>query len=50
MLKANLCDYNDAYILVKGTISVVPVPLPAVNGKEIVFKNCAPLTDCICII
>ena len=22
MLKSSLCDYNDAYILVKGTISV----------------------------
>ena len=26
MLKSSLCDYNDAYVLVKGTISIAPVP------------------------
>ena len=51
MLKSSLCDYKDAYILVKGTITVASVPPPASNpnnnDKEVVFKNCAPFTDCI---
>ena len=51
MLKSSFRDYSDAYILVKGTITITPVPLPAVNpnnnDKEIAFKNCAPFTDCV---
>ena len=31
MLKLSLCDYNDTYILVKGTISIAPVLPLAVN-------------------
>ena len=50
MLRSSLCDYSDAYILVKGTITITPVPPPVVNpnnnDKEVVFKNCAPFTDC----
>ena len=50
-LKSILCDYDNAYILVKGTISVAPVPPPAArpnnNNKKVVFKNSAPFTDCI---
>ena len=50
ILKSNLCNYSDAYILVKGTISVVNVVFNQVadankNDKEVVFKNSAPLTD-----
>ena len=50
MLKSSLCDYSDAYILVKGTISVnnTAVAAAAVNDdKKVIFKNCAPLTHCI---
>ena len=51
MLKSSLCDYSDAYILVKGTISVnnTAVAGPAVNNtnKKVIFKNCAPFTNCI---
>ena len=46
-----ITSYSDTYILVKGTITVALVPPPAVNpnnnDKEVVFKNCAPFTDCI---
>ena len=46
-----ITSYSDTYILVKGTITVALVPPPAVNpnnnNKEVVFKNCAPFTDCI---
>ena len=50
MLKSNLCDYSDAYILAKGAITVARVPAPPAAdnvGKEVVFKNCAPFTGCI---
>ena len=51
ILKISLCDYSDAYILVKGTISIAPVPPPAVNtdnnNKELVFKSCNLFTDCM---
>ena len=40
MLKSSLCDYSDTYILVKGTVA---------NNtyKKVIFKNCAPFTNCI---
>ena len=41
MLKSSLCDYIDAYILVKGTIDVNTA------NKKVIFKNCAPFTNCI---
>ena len=51
MLKSSLCDYSDAYTLVKGTISANNT---AANGaaaintnKKVIFKNCAPFTNCI---
>ena len=51
MLKSSLCDYSDAYILVKGTISVnnTAAQGAAANNtnKKIIFKNCAPFTNCI---
>ena len=50
MLRLGLCDYSDAYILVKGTISIERVAAPAAadnNDKEVVFKNCALFNDCI---
>ena len=31
MPKSNLCDYNGAYVLVKGTISIASVPPPPAN-------------------
>ena len=51
MLKSSLCDYSDAYILVKGTITVnntaaADADANNTNKKEI-FKNCAPFTNCI---
>ena len=51
MLRSSLCDYSDAYILVKGTITVVNTtardqPTNGSNKKEI-FKNFAPFTNFI---
>ena len=43
MIRANLCNYSDAYILVKGTITVLNTAAAgaAVNNtnKKVVFKN-----------
>ena len=51
MLKSSLCDYSDAYILVKGTISVnnTAAEGAAANNinKKVIFKNCASFTNCI---
>ena len=51
MLISSLCDYSDACILVKGTISVnnTAAAGAAVNNtnKKVIFKNCAPFTNCI---
>ena len=54
MLKSNLCDYSDAYILVKGTITVTA---PGVNNnannigdkrnRPVILKNNAPFVSCI---
>ena len=51
MLKSRLCDYSDVYILVNGTISInnTAAQGSAANNtkKKIIFKNCAPFTNCI---
>ena len=53
MLKSSLCDYADAYILVKGTITITGAGDDAAarradeRNKGVIFKNCAPFTKCI---
>ena len=53
MLKSSLCDYSDAYILVKGTITTAGAGADAAarhadeRDKGMAFKNCAPFTNCI---
>ena len=54
MLRSNLCDYSDAYILVKGTITVTT---PGANNdannirdkinRPLILKNNAPFVSCI---
>ena len=46
MLRSNLCDYSDAYIVVEGTITVTD-PNNANYDKRLAFKNNAPFTSCI---
>ena len=45
MLRSSLCDYSDAYILVKENISVDNNAGAAANNinQKVIFKNCAPL-------
>ena len=43
VIKSNLCDYSDSYILVTGDIT-------ATGGNadtRVAFKNCAPFTKCV---
>ena len=54
MVRSNLCDYSDAHILVKGTITVAA---PGVNSnannirdkknRPVILKNNAPFVSCI---
>ena len=54
MLRSNLCDYSDAYILVKGTITVTA---PGANNdvdnirdkrnRSLILKNNAQFVSCI---
>ena len=49
VLKSNLCDYADAYILVDGTIRAQRIVegAPEVNADtRLALKNCAPFTKC----
>ena len=46
MLQSDLCHYSDAYIVVKGTISVTKPNNDAYN-KKLTFKNNVPFTSCI---
>ena len=51
ILKSSFCDYRDAYILVKGTITVnntAAADADANNtNKKMIFKNCALFTNCM---
>ena len=51
MLRSSLCDYSEAYILVKGTITVGNTAAPDADrndgNKKVIFKNCVPFTTCI---
>ena len=42
VLKPNFCDYEEAYILVDGTIRAAN----AVSATRFTLKNCAPFTKC----
>ena len=52
MLRSDLCDYSDVYILVKGTITVNGVVNGAENdiarrNRPLILKNNAPFVSCI---
>ena len=46
MLRSDLCDFSDAYIVVKGDITVTN-PNNAKRNKAVAFKNNAPFINCI---
>ena len=37
VLRCNLCDYNDAYILLRDNIIAIAAP-----ATKVAFKNCTP--------
>ena len=43
VIKSNLCDYSDVYILVTGDITATGVDA----NTKVTFKNCAPFTKCV---
>ena len=48
MLRSSLCDYNDVYILVSGTITAAALATGRWNKDiQVVFKNYAAITNCI---
>ena len=50
MLRSDLCDYSDAYIVVKGDITLTKTEdrgFIDVRNRLLAFKNNAPFTDCI---
>ena len=46
MLRSDLCDFSDAYIFVKGTITITN-PDNNAYDKKLAFKNNAPFLSCI---
>ena len=52
MLRSRLCYDSDAYILVRRTVIITGAGADSaakrfVEGKKgVIFKNCAPFTDC----
>ena len=53
MLKSNLCNYADAYILAKGTIIITGYGDDDAarqldeRNEDVIFKNCASFSKCI---
>ena len=53
MLRSSLCDYSDAYILVKGKIIITGAGDDAAarqaeeRDKGVAFKSCLPFTNCV---
>ena len=53
LLKSSLCDYSDAYILVKGRVTITGAGADAAarradeREKRVALKNCAPFTNYI---
>ena len=47
MLRSDLCDYNDAYMFIKGTITVEGANNRDKKDRSLAFKNNAPFISCI---
>ena len=53
MLRSRLCDYSDAYILVKGKITITGAGDNATarqsdeRDKSVAFQKCVPFTNCL---
>ena len=47
MLRSDLCDFSDAYIVVKGDITLESGNDANKRNKDLAFKNNAPFINCI---
>ena len=47
MLRSDLCDFSDAYIVVKGDITLEGNNNANKRNKNLLFKNNAPFINCI---
>ena len=52
MLRSDLCDYNDGYIVAKGAITVMTITngvnsINNIKNRPLAFKNNAPFISCI---
>ena len=51
MSKSSLCDYSNAYIFVKRTITIenkaIAVAANSPINKQVISKNCVPFSKCI---
>ena len=53
MIRSNLCDYINAYVIVSGTITITvsgdhdAAKWADGRNKGVIFKNCVVFTDCI---
>ena len=47
MLRSDLCDFSDAYIVVKGDITLEGNDDANKQNKNLAFKNDAPFINCI---
>ena len=47
MLRSDLCDYSDAYIVVKGRINVRATGNTDIEEKDVTFKNNAAFRSCV---
>ena len=47
MLRSDLCDYSDVYIVVKGRITITGTHHANRRNKKLIFKNKAPFRSSI---
>ena len=47
IIRLDLCDYSDAHIVVKWTITVTSTENDNRRNKKLVFKNNAPFRSCL---
>ena len=47
MLRSNLCEFSDAYIVIEGDITLEGDNDPNKRNKNLAFKNNTPFINCI---
>ena len=47
LLRSDLCDFSDAYIVAKGEIAVKRDNNANIENEQLIFKNNAPFRSCI---